>query len=282
MIVAHRCGPGQAVVLVHTGHAGFGASVPVGVVQPARGTVHAFGHGVANPRQLAHRQIDARDAVGHARDDVVHGESIGEEVQIDQAVVVRQAKPIGRQQRDVGQFTELNDLDAPLFEQLGFEVMQAGAHVEDGVALVREVQRHVKGESRIAFRDGHHRGFRRVPEAHRQGGGLRDARVLFCGLRVVHRPLAGEMIPHHDAGAVRVHRADVSEGWRFNQEGRAVAGLRENGEIRADFAAHHKETLVGPFHVQFGASCEVEFRHVKGHGGLGAETNRGLEHVVGT
>ena len=28
VIVAHRCGPGQAVVLVHTGHAGFGASVP--------------------------------------------------------------------------------------------------------------------------------------------------------------------------------------------------------------------------------------------------------------
>ena len=75
------------------------------------------------------------------------------------------------------------------------------------------------------------------------------------------------MIPHHDTGAVGVHRADVSEGRRFNQEGRAVAGLRENGEIRTDFAAHDEETLVGPLHVQFGASGEVEFRHVKGHGG---------------
>ena len=90
------------------------------------------------------------------------------------------------------------------------------------------------------------------------------------------------MIPHHDTGAVGVHRADVSEGRRFNQEGRAVAGLRENGEIRADFAAHDEETLVGPLHVQFGASREVEFRHIKGDGGLGAKANRGLEHVVGT
>ena len=88
------------------------------------------------------------------------------------------------------------------------------------------------------------------------------------------------MIPHHDPGAVGVHRANISECWRFNQEGRTMAGLREDGEIRADFAAHHKEALVGPFHVQFGASSEVELRHVKGHGGLRAKANRGLEDVV--
>ena len=138
---------GQAVVLVHTGHAGFGAPVTVGVVQAARWAGDAFVHGVANPRQFAHRQVDARDAVGHARDDVVHGEGIGEEVQINQAVVVGQTKPISRQQRHIGQFTELNDLDAPFLEQRGLKVMQAGAHVEDGVSLVREVQRDVEGES---------------------------------------------------------------------------------------------------------------------------------------
>ena len=159
VIIAHRCGSGQAVVLVHTGHAGFGAPVTVGVVQAARWARDAFGHGVTNPRQLAHRHVDAGDAVGHARDDVVHREGIGEEVQINQAVVVRQTKPVGRQQRHIGQFTELNDLDAPFLEQLGLKVMQAGAHVEDGVPLVREVQRDVEGESGVTFSDGHHRGF---------------------------------------------------------------------------------------------------------------------------
>ena len=282
VIVAHRRGTRQAVMLVHTGDAGFGAPFTVGVVETARRTCHAFGHGVADPCQFAHRQVDAGDAVGHARDDVVHREGVGEEVQVHQTVVMRQTKPIGREQRHIGKLAELNDLDAPFFEQIGLKIMQAGPQVENGVSLVRKVQRDVKGESWVALSDGHHRGFRGVPEAHGQGGGLRDARVSCPSLRVVHRPLAGEMIPHHDAGAVGVHRADVSEGRGFDQEGRAVAGLRENGEIRADFAAHHKETLVGPFHVQFGASGEVEFRHVKGHGGLGAETNRGLEHVVGT
>ena len=97
VIVTHRCGSGQAVVLVHTGHAGFGAPVTVGVVQAARWAGDAFGHGVADPCQFAHRQVDARYAVGHARDDVVHREGIGEKVQINQAVVMRQTKPIGRQ-----------------------------------------------------------------------------------------------------------------------------------------------------------------------------------------
>jgi len=45
VIVAHRRGTGQAVMLVHTGDAGFGAPFTMRVIQPTRWTVHAFGHG---------------------------------------------------------------------------------------------------------------------------------------------------------------------------------------------------------------------------------------------
>ncbi len=99
-------------------------------------------------------------------------------------------------------------------------------------------------------------------------------------MRVVQRPLTSEMVTHHHARAVGVNGADIGKRRGLDEEGRAVTWFGENGEIRTNFTAHHQEALVSTFHVQFCPSGEVEFRHIKGNGRLGAKANRRLEHVV--
>ena len=69
-----------------------------------------------------------------------------------------QTKAVRCEQRNVREFAELHDLDAPFLKQIGLQVMQACPHIQHGVAFVGEVQGHVEGKAWIAFSYGHHGG----------------------------------------------------------------------------------------------------------------------------
>ena len=97
---------------------------------------------------------------------------------------------------------------------------------------------------------------------------------------MIHGPLSSEMVTHHHTRAVGVNGANIGKGRGFDEEGRAVAGISENREVCADFASHHQKALVGPFNVEFRATCEVEFRDIERHGGLRSKANGWLKHVV--